>query len=73
MFMPFTHISPLFMKQNVSTRLALPIRIDFISVPVRTMPAVNVSIKKYSNDAFLFFICTGLFFLKSSSSLFIFP
>ena len=34
------HISPLEKKQKVSTRLAFPARIDFISVPVSTIPAV---------------------------------
>ena len=33
-----------------------PALIDFISVPVSTMPAVNSSMKKYSKAAFLFFI-----------------
>ncbi len=69
--MPFTHSSPLMTVQYVSTRLALPIRMLFISVPVRTMPAVKVSMKKYSNEALRFFICTGLFFRSNSSVLFI--
>ena len=56
----------------MSTRLALPILIDFISVPVSTMPAVYVSMKKYSNAAFLLRMLTGLFLRMSCSSLFIF-
>ena len=47
-----------------------PLRMLFISVPVSTIPAVKVSMKKYSNEAFLLRILTGLFFLISSSSLF---
>ena len=68
--MPLTHNSPLVIKQYVSTRLAFPSRMLLISVPVSTMPAVKVSMKKYSNEAFLFLMFTGLFFLISSSSLF---
>src|SRR5574344_1969020 len=60
------------MTQKESTSEALPKRILLISVPVSTIPAVNVSTKKYSKEAFLFLICTGLFFLSSCSSLFIF-
>jgi hypothetical protein len=39
---------------------------DLISVPVRTMPAVNVSINSKSNEALLFFMFIGeglMFFL----------
>ena len=43
MCMPLTHNSPSIKTQKVSTRLALPARIDFISVPVRTIPATYVS------------------------------
>ena len=38
--MPLTHISPLSITQYESTSDALPARIDLISVPVSTMPAV---------------------------------
>jgi adenosine deaminase len=40
--------------------LALPARMDLISEPDNTRPAVNSSVKKYVNDAFLFLISTGM-------------
>ncbi len=60
MYMFFTHTSPLWMKQNVSTRLALPARMLFISVPVSTMPAVYWSMRTKSNFALLFCMFTRL-------------
>ena len=43
-------------SQKLSEMEAFPIRMDLISVPVRTIPAVYLSRSSYSNFAFLFFM-----------------
>ena len=41
----------------------MPERMDLISVPLRTIPAVKVSMNSYSNEAFLFLMFMSLFVL----------
>ena len=40
--------------------LALPARMDLISDPDNTSPAVNSSVRKYVYDAFLFLMFTAM-------------
>lgn len=58
--MPFIHSSLLWKKQYESTRLALPARIDLISVPESTIPAVYSSRNSKSKEALLFLMFISL-------------
>ena len=59
-YMLCTHNSPWSKRQYDSVMLAFPPRMDLISDPERTKPAVKSSVRKYVYDAFLFLISTAM-------------
>lgn len=72
MYMFFTQTSPLVTMQYESVSAAFPARMDFISVPVSTIPAVILSSRWYSNSARLFFMLIVLTLVVLSAIVFLF-